>query len=65
MLVLSRKKGEGITIFCPDGTIIKIATVDIDRGKTRVGITAPGEYKIYRDELLKDDGSIAEDEKQQ
>lgn len=48
MLVLSRKLGEKITI----GEGIVITVVDIDRGKIRLGIEAPRDVPIYRNELL-------------
>lgn len=48
MLVLSRKLGEKIFI----GPNICITVVDIDRGKIRLGIEAPGDVPIYRQELL-------------
>jgi carbon storage regulator len=48
MLVLSRKLGEKIYI----GENICITVVDIDRGKIRLGIEAPREVAIYRQELL-------------
>src|SRR5262245_24902849 len=48
MLVLSRKLGEVIWI----GEKIKITVVDIDRGKIRLGIEAPRDVPIYRQELL-------------
>jgi len=48
MLVLSRKLGEKIFI----GENICITVVDIDRGKIRLGIEAPREVPIYRQELL-------------
>ncbi|MCS7271367.1 MAG: carbon storage regulator [Gemmataceae bacterium] len=48
MLVLSRKLGEKIYI----GDNICITVVDIDRGKIRLGIEAPREIPIYRQELL-------------
>lgn len=48
MLVLSRKLGEKIYI----GDNICITVVDIDRGKIRLGIEAPREVAIYRQELL-------------
>ncbi len=47
MLVLSRKLGEEIVI---DGGI-RITVVDIDRGKIRLGITAPKDVNIWRAEL--------------
>ena len=48
MLVLSRKLGEKIYI----GENICITVVDIDRGKIRLGIEAPRDIPIYRQELL-------------
>jgi len=48
MLVLSRKLGEKIFI----GDNICITVVDIDRGKIRLGIEAPRDVAIYRQELL-------------
>lgn len=48
MLVLSRKLGEITHI----GDNIQIVVVDIDRGKVRLGIIAPRDVAIYRQELL-------------
>ena len=48
MLVLSRKLGE--KIYISDNICITI--VDIDRGKIRLGIEAPRDVPIYRQELL-------------
>jgi carbon storage regulator len=48
MLVLSRKLGEKIII----GENICITVVDIDRGKIRLGIEAPRDVPIFRQELL-------------
>jgi carbon storage regulator len=48
MLVLSRKLGEKIYI----GDNICITVVDIDRGKIRLGIEAPRDVPIFRQELL-------------
>ena len=48
MLVLSRKLGEKIFI----GENICITVVDIDRGKIRIGIEAPRDVPIFRQELL-------------
>lgn len=47
MLVLSRKLGEKIFI----GESICITVVDIDRGKIRLGIEAPRDVPIYRQEI--------------
>lgn len=48
MLVLSRKLGEKIYI----GDNICVTVMSIDRGKIRLGIEAPRETPIYREELL-------------
>jgi carbon storage regulator len=48
MLVLSRKLGEKICI----GDNICITVVDIDRGKIRLGIEAPRDVPVFRQELL-------------
>ncbi len=47
MLVLSRKLGEKIVI----GDNIVITVVKIDRNQIRVGIEAPGEIPVYREEI--------------
>ena len=47
MLVLSRKLGEKIYI----GDQICITVVDIDRGKIRLGIEAPKEVPVHRQEV--------------
>ena len=48
MLVLSRKLGEKIMIN--DNIVVTI--IDIDRGKIRIGIEAPRDVPIFRQELL-------------
>jgi carbon storage regulator len=47
MLVLSRKLGEKIYI----GENICITVIDQDRGKIRLGIEAPRDVPIHREEL--------------
>ncbi len=47
MLVLTRKTGEGIII----GDHIKITVVELKGGGVRIGIDAPDELKIYRQEV--------------
>ena len=49
MLVLARKLGERIWI----GDNICITVVDIDRGKIRLGIDAPKDVPVNREELLR------------
>jgi len=48
MLVLSRKLNEKIVI---NGNIV-VTVVKIDRNQVRIGIEAPGEVPIYREEIL-------------
>jgi carbon storage regulator len=64
MLVLSRKKGESITI----GDNVTLTVVEIRGDKVRLGIDAPRDVAVHRDEvaraiadaLLKDESSPAE-----
>jgi carbon storage regulator len=48
MLVLSRKIGEKIMI----GEDIEVCVVEISGGKARIGITAPKNVPVFREELL-------------
>jgi carbon storage regulator len=48
MLVLTRKLNEKVYI----GNDITICVVAIDRNKVRLGIEAPRDLPIYREELL-------------
>jgi carbon storage regulator len=48
MLVLSRKINEKVMIG--DGIVVTI--VKIDRNQVRIGIEAPGNVPIYREEIL-------------
>ena len=47
MLVLSRKAEESMYI----GDNIKITVLDIRGGQVRIGITAPEDIKIHREEV--------------
>jgi carbon storage regulator len=47
MLVLTRKLGEGIVI----GDDVTITIVEMKGGNVRIGIDAPREKKIYRQEV--------------
>jgi carbon storage regulator len=48
MLVLSRKLGEKIVI----GDNIVVTVVKIDRNQIRIGIEAPPDVPVYREEIL-------------
>ncbi len=52
MLVLTRKQNEGILI----GNEIKITLIDIDGDKVRLGIEAPRNVRVIREELLAEIG---------
>lgn len=47
MLVLTRKVGEAITI----GDQIKIKVVEVKGSQIRLGIEAPADFRIYREEI--------------
>jgi len=49
MLLLTRKVGESIIL---DGGI-RIIVSDIQGNQVRIGVDAPEEVKVYREELLK------------
>lgn len=51
MLVLSRKKNQGILIRGKEGDI-RVVVLDAEKGKLRLGIKAPGGYTIIREELI-------------
>lgn len=48
MLVLTRKAGEGIII----GDDIRITVVELKGGGVRIGIDAPREMKVHRQEVF-------------
>ena len=48
MLVLSRKLGEKIVI----GDNIVVTVVKIDRNQIRIGIEAPQDIPVYREEIM-------------
>ena len=52
MLVLSRKRNEGIMISHPDGNI-HIVVVEIRADKARIGVDAPKSVPVHRDEVFK------------
>ena len=47
MLVLTRKLGEAVTI----GDNIKISVIDIKGRQVRLGISAPHEMRVHREEV--------------
>lgn len=53
MLVFSRRKGEQIVVSV-DGTTILIQVVETRGSQVRVGITAPPEVVVHRQEVWRD-----------
>ena len=52
MLVLTRKQNEGILI----GNDIVVSVINIEGDKVRLGIAAPKNVRVIREELLKEIG---------
>ena len=52
MLVLSRKENESMVIRLPNGSDIIVTLTEYCGNQTKVGITAPKEVLIMREELL-------------
>jgi carbon storage regulator len=48
MLVLSRKLGQRFQV----GQDVRITIVKIDRNSVRIGIEAPGEVTVFREEII-------------
>ncbi|WP_041774390.1 carbon storage regulator CsrA [Leptospirillum ferrooxidans] len=48
MLILTRKVGEGITI----GDGIRIVVIEVKGGSVRLGVEAPTEMSVHRDEVF-------------
>lgn len=55
MLVLSRKRGERILI----GDDIFIEVLEFNGARVRLGITAPRQVSVHREELIKEDKHAA------
>ncbi len=51
MLVLSRKEGESLIIKTPSNEVIKVTLTRYQGQSTSVGIDAPDDYTIVREEL--------------
>ena len=51
MLVLSRLINEGVTLTTTDGTRINVRVIECRTGKVRLGIDAPNDVIIHRDEI--------------
>ncbi len=52
MLVLSRKRQEKVVLTLPDGSVVNVILVAIDRNKVQLGFEAPLSVAIDRAERL-------------
>jgi carbon storage regulator CsrA len=52
MLVLSRKAMQGVRLLMPDGRVITLRVLEAQGGKVRLGIDAPQDIEVSREELL-------------
>ena len=55
MLLLSRKEGEGITLKLPNEQEVEILLNEYRGQQTIVGIKAPSDVVVLRNELLEND----------
>lgn len=53
MLVLTRRPHEKVFLTMPDGTLIKVSLVEIDRTKARIGFEANLDVLIDREEVYR------------
>jgi len=49
MLILTRRLGESIVI----GDVIKVTVVGVDGRQVRLGIEAPGQVEVHREEVYR------------
>ena len=52
MLVVTRRPGEAIVIELPTGELIEVVVLSVDANQIKLGIDAPDEVLILREELL-------------
>jgi carbon storage regulator CsrA len=53
MLVLERHENERIVLHAGGRTLAVVTLVEIDRGRVRIGIQAPAEITIDREEVFR------------
>lgn len=59
MLVLSRKLGQRFQI----GPDVRVTIVKIDRNSVRIGIEAPDEVAVYREEIVPEEKAVMNEPK--
>ena len=55
MLILALRNDESLIITTPNGEEIQIILMNARRGSAQVGISAPSNYIIRRNELIKEE----------
>lgn len=60
MIVLTRRKGEQLTIFLPNGEEVILTVTKVSGGQTRLGFDCSNAVKIFRNELLDEEGKMKE-----
>lgn len=51
MLCIGRRNQQKVYIDCPNGQVIYIQVLELGGGKVRLGISAPREYVVDREEV--------------
>lgn len=51
MLVLTRRKRESLIVTLPSGEIMTLTICDLRSDKVKLGVEAPDEVKVQREEL--------------
>lgn len=60
MLVLERRAGQSLIVTLPDGRGFTIKAVEINNKRIKIGIEAPDDVKVVREELLEQKGRDAQ-----
>ena len=64
MLILTRRSGEAVIV----GDNVRIAVLDIRGNQVRLGVEAPREVSVHREEvyrrIVEEQGNIAKDEEE-
>lgn len=58
MLAISRRNGEEVVIYLPDGRTLSVFVNNADRGTTKLAFDAPADVKIFRREVVDRPGFV-------
>ena len=53
MLYLSREQNQRLILTLPDGRTITVVVCEMDRGRVRLGIDAPADIIVDREEIAR------------